>query len=62
MAGSEPLIQEADRHITKLAIEAQMYDKDGPKKEKKIEKRPPDAITYKIFALFYRVKNSVSLI
>ena len=45
MAGSEPLIQEADRHITKLAIEAQMYDKDGPKKEKKIEKRPPDAIT-----------------
>ena len=31
MAGSEPLIQEADPHITKLAIEAQMKDKDGPK-------------------------------
>ena len=32
MAGSEPLIKEADPHITKIAIEARMYDKDGPKK------------------------------
>ena len=29
---SEPLIQEADPHITKLAIEAQIEDKDDPKK------------------------------
>ena len=33
MAGSEPLIQEADPHITKIAIEAQMKDKDGPNKK-----------------------------
>ena len=32
MAGSEPLIQEASPHITKLAIEARMKDKDGQKK------------------------------
>ena len=33
MAGFEPLIQEADPHTTKLAIEAGMYDKDGPNKK-----------------------------
>ena len=37
MAGSEaePLIQEADPHISKLAIEAWMQDKDGPNRFKK---------------------------
>ena len=34
-AWSEPLFQEADPHITKLAIEARMKEKDGPKKNKK---------------------------
>ena len=29
---SEPLIQKADPHITKLAIGAWMCDKDGPNK------------------------------
>ena len=32
MAGSEPLIKEADPHITKLAIGARIWDKVGPKK------------------------------
>ena len=35
MAGSEQLIQEANPHITKLAIEARMKDKDGPKNKQK---------------------------
>ena len=33
MARSEPLIQEADPHITKLAVGPQMKDKDGPNKK-----------------------------
>ena len=37
MAGSEPLIQEADPHITKLAIEARKKDKDGPSKKKLLQ-------------------------
>ena len=33
MARSEPLIQEADPHIMKLALEARMKNKDGPNKK-----------------------------
>ena len=33
MAWSEPLFQEEDPHITKLAIETGLYDKYGPKNE-----------------------------
>ena len=33
MAGFEPLIQEVDPHITKLAIGGRMKDKDGPNKK-----------------------------
>ena len=32
IAGSEPLIQEADPHITKLTVELGCRIKDGPKK------------------------------
>ena len=45
-AGSEPLFQEADPHILKLAIEARMYDKDGPKNKKAFLK----------LNLFYEIK------
>ena len=38
MAGSEPLIREADPHIMKLAIEARMQDKDGPPKKNLLAK------------------------
>ena len=33
MAGSEPLIPEADPHNMKLALGARMSDKDGPNKK-----------------------------
>ena len=48
MAGSEPLIQEADPHIMKLAIEARMKDKDGPNKINKSPKK--EAFIHILFA------------
>ena len=39
MAGSEPLIQEADPPITKLEVELEMAEKDGPPPKKK-QKKP----------------------
>ena len=38
MDGSEPLIQEADPPITKLEVELEMAEKDGPPPQKKTKK------------------------
>ena len=59
---SEPLIQEADPHIMKLAIEARMQDKDGQKKSSltniflnlKLAK-----FVLNIFDLFYQKYTSI---